>query len=135
MIERKILIVEDILELNFMKDLFRRNLNRKEYRLDTLPDLSEERYFIPHLPEGYDVYWLHTTPVEFSAITEIRKKQPWSKIILRNSMRESVYAYNFLKNHKVDFVISKDEGLNEQKVIQILNEVGINISLPREEVD
>lgn len=133
MIEKRILLVEDIGQLEFMEDLFRRNLNSGLYELRTIPDLSDERVYIRHLLRDYDVYWLHSSAVEFEAMDEIKEKQPWSKIVVRTSMAESKYAYNYLKRKRVDFVISNNEGLDEERIIQILNKFGIEIVLPEQD--
>ena len=133
MIEKRILIIEDILQLKFMEDLFRRSLNGEKYELRTLPDLSDEGFYRGDLPEDYDVYWLHSSAIEFGVIEQVRRNQPWSKVVVRSGVAESIYAYNLLMRNVADVVISHNEGLNEGKIIQILNGLGIEILLPEKE--
>lgn len=132
---KKILLVEDILQSEFMEDLFRRNLNKRLYELRCIPDMSDDRYYHKHLPEDYDIYWLYSSAVEWGVIEEVRRNQPWSKVVVRSGVAESKYAYNLLKREIADVVISPDDGLNEEKIIRILKGIGINILLPKQGVN
>src|SRR3989338_7318139 len=168
MIKKRIFILEDLLKTKFMEDLFKKSSNGELYELVIEPDLSDERVYKRHLPENYDVYWLHSSSTEFEAIDEVRKtmchhtlkgcglkqalvfrmlkerphpkgmwflvkfldikrNQPWSKVVARTSIGELKGVQAYLRAQKIDAVILPNEGLDEKKVLQTLNSVGINL--------
>lgn len=123
-IKKKIFVIEDYRQLEFMRELLS---NKQEYELTCEADLSDDRVFKRHLPEDYDLYWLHGPAVDLGAIPELREKQPWSKIVVRNSGGgEASLAESYLREHKIDLIISRQSGLNEGLVLNILQNLWID---------
>lgn len=134
MVEKRILVMENHLEVEFMKDLFSRSLNREKYELKTIQDMSDDRYFREELPEDFDIYWLHISGVQIGTIEKIREAQSWSKFVLRSGGEgETVYAHRLLKRKIADAVINRYDGLDERRVIQVLGDFGVEILLPKQE--
>ncbi len=129
MINKRILVIEDVCELQLIEELFNRHSKKGEYELTTIPDLSDEGVYQRHLPEDYDVYWLHSSAVEFEAINEIREKQPWSKIVVRTAEKEKEVVRSYLRNNGIDKVISQKDGSNKKLIVEILKEVGVYLEL------
>ena len=77
----KILILDHEERSPAMEKLFRENLPN-----DNLDITRSSKYYPRHIPEGSDIYFLHTSYIEEDAIKELREKQPYSKIIILNSM-------------------------------------------------
>lgn len=131
--DKRIFLIEDILQKQFMEDLFKRHSNKGQYELVTALDLSDEGIYKRHLPEGYDIYWLHSSSTEFDAIDEIKNKQPWSKIVVRTAVKEVEAVNSYLRRNRIDRTISNLDGLNQEVILKVLASVGINILLPRGE--
>jgi len=132
---KRICLVEDVRELDFMQDLFKRHTRKGEYEIGCYPDLSHEKVYRKYLPENHDFYWLHSSTVEFDAINKIKEEQPWSKIVVRTSVKEISTVNSYLRENKIDKVLSSLDGLNEKKVIEILKDVGIELILQQEVLD
>ncbi|MBS3072606.1 hypothetical protein J4477_02110 [Candidatus Pacearchaeota archaeon] len=130
MIVKRVLAIEDHLELSLMQRLFEMHIRPKEYELVTYPDLSDEKVYKRHLPEGFDIYWVHISAVENEALTEIKEKQPWSTIVIRSnqSPEDSLKLHPYFMNTLgVNRVISRHSGVNEKFILETLKEFGVGL--------
>lgn len=125
MYQKRIFLIEDNLHIEFMERLFKQH--RQKYELVTVLDLSDEGIFKKELPEGYDVYWMHSSSTEFDAIDKIRREQPWSKIIMRTGTVEKKIVQKFMDDHKIDGMIDKFKGTDERTVLNKLYGLGIDL--------
>ena len=50
--------------------------------LDVAVDTECKNYLGRHLPEEYDGYWIHFSMTSPEALTELRRKQPWTQILV-----------------------------------------------------
>jgi len=137
MTNKRIFVIEDVLELKSIENLFKRNLRKEEYELVTRADLSDEKVFMQHFPEGYDIYWFHTSAIEEEAIDELKIKQPWSKLIARVRTRDTDpkspgYGYFNYMRKKVDYALSHDKEIDEKRVREVFELFDVKLSLMEE---
>ncbi len=125
----RICVIEDELMSELIRRLFHEN---KEHELIFYLDLSDERVYQRHLPEDYDLYWFHISAIENEAMEEIRKKQPWSKLIARTNSgintdpKNLAYSsYNWLRV-MVDQVAPRI--CDEKKIIETFGLFGVKIA-------
>lgn len=127
----RICIIEDEFMSELIRQLFQEN---KEHELIFYPDLSDEKVYKRHLPEGYDLYWFHISAIEDEAIREIKENQPWSKLIARtnsgistDSKSLAYSSYNWLRE-MVDQVAPRI--CDEKRVMEAFGLFGVKIALP-----
>jgi len=80
-----------ILESEGVPEEIKKNLKlwEKEGSLEFKSSISKTEYK-RHIPEGYDLYLLHISNTEEDAIKELRERQPWSKILIRDHGRQQL---------------------------------------------
>ncbi|MDP3987134.1 MAG: hypothetical protein Q8P81_02815 [Nanoarchaeota archaeon] len=130
MIKAKVLAIEEYSELALLERLF---LNHPEYQFDSLQDLSDDGFYRTEIPRDYDLYWMHLGGVEWDAIRSIKENQTWSKIVLRESIRDSSASRERLAGeiyvlaHGADAIIGHNEGNDQLVVLRTLRRFGINL--------
>ena len=87
MVRKRIFILESEIIDNIIKEDLERFAENGEIEVTTSTLVSE---FKRHLPKNYDLYMLHAGRTEIDAIQELKREQPWSKIFVRDSMKENI---------------------------------------------
>ncbi len=111
-----------ILESKGVPEEIKKNLIQwvKEDHLEFESSISKTDYK-KHLPTGYDLYLLHLSNIEETAIEELREKQPLSKILVRDHGGATF-------SHSIESVIDGKYNTNHYNHYQnILTKMGIKI--------
>jgi len=131
MITAKIFAMEEIHELDLLKRLFR---GHPEYQFDSRLDLSDDGYYRDTLPPDYDLYWMHLGGVEWEALRVIKEAQPWSRIVLRESIRDSsasrerLAGEGYVLAHGADAIIGHKDGNDPAIILRTLSRFGIKLN-------